>query len=104
MRDGRGLSQLDFPQQERERHGCKRNQHQHPEDVHIGEERRLRLDLLADPGDSLLVGLHQRASLGDKILRHLMKRILIGYARWDGVAGQHALVKLLTMREHVRGE
>ena len=23
MRDGRGLSQLDLPQQERERHGCK---------------------------------------------------------------------------------
>ena len=52
-----GTAQFDLAQSKGERHGSKRDQHQSPEGVHICQERRLRLDLLPDPVDGLLVRL-----------------------------------------------
>ena len=52
-------SQFDFAQGERERNGGQRNQRQHSEGVHVGQVRRLRLHLLADPLDGLLMCLDQ---------------------------------------------
>jgi hypothetical protein len=37
----------------------KRNQHQHPESIHASNECRLRLHLLPDPLDRLIVSLRQ---------------------------------------------
>ena len=54
-----GPSELDLAQGQRERHGRKRNQHQHPERIHVAKERRLCLHLRADPLDRLIVRLRQ---------------------------------------------
>ena len=59
-------AQFHITQGQRERHGCKRNQREHPERIHIGEERRLCLHLRSDPLDGLIVRLRQRAAAGGK--------------------------------------
>ena len=48
-------AELDVPQHQRERHGGQRDQHQHPEGVHVTQERGLGLDLLADPLNGLIM-------------------------------------------------
>src|SRR5216684_3671618 len=53
-------AELDLAQGKRERHGRKRDQHQDPERVHVSKERRLRLHLLSDPLNGLIMRLHQR--------------------------------------------
>ena len=94
-------AQFDFAQGQRERHRCKRDQREHPERIHIGEERRLCLHLRSDPLDGLIVRLRQRAALGGKEARDLLQRILILRARRNHLLDKPALVKLLAMRQHV---
>ena len=52
-----GARQPHIAQDKRERHDRERDQHHDPEGVHIGQERRLGLHLLSDPGDGLLLRL-----------------------------------------------
>src|SRR5712671_2620529 len=49
MAGGRTAAQLDRAQAQRERNRRQRNQRQHPEGVHVGQERRVQLQLLSDP-------------------------------------------------------
>jgi DHA2 family multidrug resistance protein len=65
-----GSAEYDFAQGKRERHGRERDQHQDPEDVHVGQERRLHLYLLSDPLDGLLPCLEKRTSVVHEIARH----------------------------------
>ena len=67
----------DLAKRQRERHGQKREHHQHPEDVDIGEVRRLRLHLLADPGKSLFPCFGERTPMGDEKLGRPLQRVLI---------------------------
>src|SRR5262245_39035326 len=97
-------AELDFAQGQRERHGGERDQHQDPEHVHVGEERRLRLHLLPDPLDGLLLCGDQRAALTEEVVRQLMQRVLILDARRDQRVDKPALMELLAMRQHVGGE
>jgi hypothetical protein len=69
MARGRAAPQLDLSQGKRERNCRKRDKHQDPENVHIGEQRSLRLHLLANPGYGLLLCLEKRAALGGEIAR-----------------------------------
>ncbi len=62
-----GAAELHLAQRQRERRGPERDQHQDPEDIRIGQERRLEHDLLADPGDGLVLRLSERAAMGDEI-------------------------------------
>ena len=55
----RSGTELDFAQGQRQRHGGERDQRQQPKRVHIAEVRGLRLQLLSDPLDGLLMRLHQ---------------------------------------------
>jgi hypothetical protein len=50
--------------------------------VHVGQERRVRLYLLSDPGRGLLLPLDRRAALHREIVRHVVQRVLIFDARW----------------------
>jgi len=50
-------SQLHLSQEQSERHGGGRDEHQRPKHIYIGQQRCLRLDLLANPADGLLLGL-----------------------------------------------
>jgi hypothetical protein len=52
-----GSSQLHLSQQQGERHGSGRNQHQRPKHIYKGKQRCLSLDLLTNPGDGLLLAL-----------------------------------------------
>src|SRR5678809_59043 len=72
MANGSRTAECDLVQGERERHSAKRDQRQNPEGVHVGQERRLRLHLLSDPVDGLLVCLGQRAAMGGEIAPHLL--------------------------------
>ena len=62
--------ELDLAQRYRERRHGQRNHHEDPEGVDVAEERGLVLHLLSDPLNGLLVGLGQRAALGDEVVRH----------------------------------
>src|SRR5262245_65761125 len=95
---GDGTTELDLAQGQRERHGGERDQHQHPEGVHVGEERRLCLYLLSDPLDRLLLRLEQRAALRHEIVRHPVNRVLVLHARREHAFDQPALMELLSMR------
>ena len=101
MRHGCGAAELDFAQGKRERHGRERDQHQHPEGIHVGKERRLGLDLLSDPVDRLLVRLGRQAALGGEIVRCLLERLLVLDARRDRIRDEPALMQLLVMGQHV---
>ena len=68
MAGGRTAAQLDLAQAQCERNCRQRNQRQHPEGVHVGQERRLQLHLLSDPGDRLPLRLDQRTTLPDEIV------------------------------------
>src|SRR5258708_39272107 len=70
-------AELDLAQGQRERHGGKRDQHQHPERIHVAQERRLGLHLRADPLDGLVMGLPHRASIACEGVRHVLQRVLI---------------------------
>ena len=70
-------SQFDLSQEQGERYGGGRDEHQRPKHIYIGEQCCLRLDLLANPGDGLLPGLPYRAALGGKIVHQLLHRLLI---------------------------
>ena len=97
--DGRGAAaELDLAQGQRERNGGEREQHQDPEHVDIGKVGRLRLHLLADPGEGLLLRLGERAALRQEILRRLMQRILVLRARRNHMLDQPGLMELLAMR------
>ena len=61
----------------------------------------LRLNLLADPTDGLLLRLGKQTALREKILRRLMQRVLIPGARRNRVLDEPALVELLAVLEHV---
>jgi hypothetical protein len=89
-----GTAELDLAQAQRERDGGERDQHQHPEGIHVGQERGLRLHLLSDPLNGL-----QRVALRHEIVRRAVKRVLI----WtlDGSFDQPALVELLAVCQHV---
>ena len=52
-------AEFDLAQCQCQWHGGKRDQHQHPEGIHVAEERCLRLDLLPDPGNCLVLRLDQ---------------------------------------------
>src|ERR1700751_1596140 len=84
----------------RERHGGKRDQHQHPEGIHVTQKRRLSLHLLSDPLDGLIMSLRQRTAVGSEAARHLLQRVLISRARRDYLLDEPPLVKLLAMRQH----
>src|SRR6202011_5080752 len=94
-------AELDLAERKRERHGGKRDQRQHPERIHIGQERRLCLHLRSDPLDGLIVRLRQRATMGGKEARDLLQRILILRARRNYLLDKPALVELLAMRQHI---
>src|SRR4051794_13091171 len=70
-------AQLHLAQGECERHGCKRNQHQDPERVQISQKGRLRLQLLSNPRDGLLLCLGERAAVGGEIVYRLLQCVLI---------------------------
>jgi hypothetical protein len=72
MRREGGGAELHPAQHHGERNGAKREQHEDPEDVRIGQVRRLKRDLLADPGDGLAMRLSRQASLREEILRRLV--------------------------------
>jgi len=61
-----GATELDLAQHQRERHGGQRDQHQHPERIHVAKEGRLRLHLLSDPLNGLIMRLRQRAACATK--------------------------------------
>jgi hypothetical protein len=63
MARGRAAPELDPAQEERERTRRKREKHQDPENVRIGEQRGLRLYLLSNPGYGLPLRLEKRAAL-----------------------------------------
>src|ERR1700731_457979 len=94
-------AELDLAQGQRERHGGKRDQHQHPERIHVAEVRRLSLHLLSDPLDGRVMSLRQETAVGSEVARDLLQRVLILRARRDYLLDQPALVELLTMRQHV---
>jgi hypothetical protein len=52
-----GPAELDLPQGQCQRHGRERDQHQHQKGVHIAEVRGLRLYLLSNPLNRLLLSL-----------------------------------------------
>src|SRR5215469_17695423 len=95
MRQGCGSAELDLAQDERERHDDERDQGQDPEYVHISEVARLRLHLLADPGEGLLLGLRKRAAMRREVIHQLLQRALILAGRWVRELDQPALMKLL---------
>jgi hypothetical protein len=68
MADMDGTAELDLAQAQRERDVGERDQHQHPEGIHVGQERGLCLHLLPDPLDRLLLRLEQRVTLGHEIV------------------------------------
>src|SRR6516225_11599585 len=90
---GDRTTELDLAQGQRERHGCERDQHQHPEGVHVRKERRLCLYLLSDPLDRLLLRLEQRVALRYEIIRHPVKRVLILHARREHALDEPALME-----------
>jgi hypothetical protein len=77
MADMNGTAELDLTQGQRKGNHGEGDQHQHPEGVHVGEERRLGLHLLSDPVGHLLLRLEQRVALRHEIIRHAVKRVLI---------------------------
>jgi len=97
----RGAAQLYLAQAQRERNRRQRQQRQHPEGVHVGEERRLRQHLLSDPGNRLHRRFGGRGALTDEIVRHLVQRVLILDARWQGLVDEPGLMKLLAAPQHV---
>ena len=64
--------------------------------THIG----LRLHLLSNPVDGVLVRLGERAAFGGKIARRLLQRVLVLDARPDCTLDQPAPMELLAMRKH----
>jgi hypothetical protein len=86
--DRSGPSELYLVQGKRERNRCKRDQHQHPVDVHVSRERRLRLHRLSNPDEGLLLRLGERASVGGEVARDLLQRVLILDARRDRMLRQ----------------
>src|SRR5215471_18560917 len=94
MADMNGTTELDLAQRQRERHSGKRDQHQYPEGIHVGQERGLCLHLLPDPLNGLLLRLEQRVALGHEIVRHLVKRVLILDARRERAFDEPALMEL----------
>src|SRR2546423_6431851 len=94
-----GVPELDLAQRKREQSGRERDQHQDPEGVHIGEERRLVLHLPPDPLNGLLMRLGQCAAMGEEIVRHLLQGVLILDARRDRIVDEPALMELLAMRQ-----
>jgi hypothetical protein len=68
MADVDSAAEFDPSQRQRERHGGKRDQHQDPECIHVGEEGRLDLHLLSDPLDGLIMRL-RRVVLGSSSQR-----------------------------------
>src|SRR5512146_2111947 len=97
MRGLRMASELDFAQAERQRNRSDRKSGQHPEDVDIGEIGRLRLHLLGDPRQGLLVGRWRQTAVGEKIVRRLLQGMLILRARRNRVLDEAALVELLAV-------
>src|ERR1700751_1813831 len=77
MRRGRRAAEFHLAQRHGERNSSERKQHEGPEDVHIGQVRRLKHDLLADPGEGLTVRLRGRAPLREEILCQLVQRQLV---------------------------
>src|SRR5271155_4703725 len=59
MCNRRRSAQLDLAQGKCERHSRSRDQRQRPEHIDVGKESRLRLHLLADPSEGLLVRQHR---------------------------------------------
>ena len=59
MADVNSAAELDRPQHQCEWHRGKRDQHQHPEGIRLGEVRCLCLHLLSDPLDRLIMRLDQ---------------------------------------------
>src|SRR2546430_813234 len=84
------------------RHDRKRHQHQYPESIHVGEERRLHLYLLPDPGKGLLLCLGKRATGGGEVIGHMLEGVLILDARRNRILSKPALMELLAMRQDVR--
>src|SRR5260221_4481923 len=94
-------AELDLAASQRERHGGKRDQHQHPARIHLAQERRLCLHLRADPLDGLVMGLRQRSSIGCEVVRDVLQRVLILWTRRDHLLDQPTLVELLSMRQDI---
>ena len=101
MADVHSTAELDLAQRQRERHGGKRDQHQDPECIHVGQEGRLDLHLLSDPLDGLVMCLRQRASIRCEVVRDVLQRVLILWTRRDHLLDQPALVELLSMRQDI---
>ena len=59
MADVNSAAELDRPQHQGEWHRGKRDQHQDPEGIDVGEVRCLYLHLLSDPLDRLIMRLGQ---------------------------------------------
>src|ERR1700733_4468171 len=83
-------AELDLAERKRERHGGKRDQHQHPERIHVAQERRLSLDLLPDPLDGLIMRLRQRTAVGSEVAGDLLQRVLILRARREHLLDEPA--------------
>jgi hypothetical protein len=83
MADIDGIAELELAQAQREQDGGERDPRQHPEGVHVGQERGLRL--LPDPLDCLLLRLEQRVALGHEAIvrwgRVLLRAIVQSPAR-----------------------
>src|SRR6202166_2901787 len=94
-------AEFDLAERKSERHCRERDQHQHPERIHVAQERRLSLHLLPDPLDGLVMRLHQRTAAGSEVARDLLQRVLILRARRDHLLNEPALVELLAMCQHV---
>src|ERR1700720_961503 len=93
--------ELDLAERKRERHGGKRDQHQHPERIHVTQEGRLRLHLRANPLNGLVMGLRQRAAMVGEEACDLLQRVLILRAGWNDLLDESVLVELLAGRQHV---
>src|ERR1700745_2491973 len=81
-------AKLHLAEKNGQRHGRKRDQHEDPEGIHIREEGGLRLQLLANPADCLLVRLGQRAAMPGEIARYLLQRVLVLHARRERMLDQ----------------
>src|SRR5262249_40540749 len=95
MADRREATQFDPGHGKGKRYGGERDQHEHPEGVHIGEERCLRLDLLTDPINGPLMRLGKGVAVRGEIARHVLQRVLVLDAGGDCMLGKPALMELL---------
>src|SRR4029077_3145384 len=68
MTGRRRAAEPHLAQRECERDSRQGNQRQRPEHVDISEVARLRLNLLADPGKGLLLGLRERTAVRGEIV------------------------------------